>query len=94
VPIAASASGFVATHQPATVATATHASMTPTVHQRSRYSAAGSDSTTNRRTSRQAGSCVPAIRDRARASSWDSRATASGSGAEDRMVDRSVAAAW
>ena len=94
MPIAASASGWVATHQPAATARATQATVTAMLHHRMRYSAAGSDTTTNRVTSRHDGSWVPAIAARARATSWDSRVTVSGSGAADRIVDRSVAAAW
>jgi hypothetical protein len=84
----------VATHAPASTATTTHTTVTATVHQRIRYRAAGSDATTNRVTSDQAGSCAPAMLLRARPSRSDSRATVTASGAEERMVDRSVATAW
>ena len=93
VPIAARASGFVATYQPVTTDSARNAAITPTVHHRIRYSAAGSRTTKNRAISDHRASCDPATRARARPSSWDSRVTTSGSGAVERTSDRSVAVA-
>ena len=66
--------------------------MTPTVHHRIRYSAAGSGDRDERGdvTPGSARAC-PAMAARARPTSMDSRVTISGSGAADRTLDRSVA---
>ena len=82
------ASGLRRVHAPTTSARAISATMTPQVHHRMRYRAAGTDWRTKRRTERLLTSRVPVRRPRAAATREDSSAMSCGSGAAERTRDR------
>ena len=88
LPRAAMASGLCRVHTPTTSASAISATITPQVHQRMRYRAAGTDWRTNRRTEWLLTSRVPVRRPRAVATREDNSAMSCGSGAAERTRDR------
>ena len=76
-----------------TVVRAISATMTPTVHQRTRYRAAGADWSQKRARSLRRVSRAPVIRPRAAATRAETSAMSSGSGAPVRMRERCPAVA-
>ena len=74
-------------------AMAISAIITPTVHQRTRYSAAGADRSQKRTRSLMRVSLVPVIRPRAAATRAETSTMSSGSGAPVRMRERCPAEA-